>query len=239
LFALAVVMVHAGKIPFYSGINSLLAVQGFYVISGFLIARAWDIKYAGLRNGVRSFYGNRAARIFLMYWAVLLLALAVGLIFHAIRGHWPPYMTVDPWLSLDVIVYQICSNLFLAGSSLAFFLGASVGGPLYFTGDFTTSTVQIWSLLTLSPTWSLELELWFYLLAPFLLRLRLRWILGIAAASFTLRLAWYPTATRSTRGHTGFFHLNSAYSCSESWPTECRDISRRRGGSQSPLTPSR
>jgi peptidoglycan/LPS O-acetylase OafA/YrhL len=64
LFALAVVMVHAGKIPFYSGINSLLAVQGFYVISGFLIARAWDIKYAGLRNGVRSFYGNRAARIF-------------------------------------------------------------------------------------------------------------------------------------------------------------------------------
>jgi hypothetical protein len=31
-----------------------------------------------------------------MYWAVLLLALAVGLIFHAIRGHWPPYMTVDP-----------------------------------------------------------------------------------------------------------------------------------------------
>jgi peptidoglycan/LPS O-acetylase OafA/YrhL len=106
----------------------------------------------------------------------------------------------------------------LAGSSLAFFLGASVGGPLYFTGDFTTSTVQIWSLLTLSPTWSLELELWFYLLAPFLLRLRLRWILGIAAASFTLRLAWYHAATRSTRGHTGFFHLNSAYSCSESWP---------------------
>jgi hypothetical protein len=46
LLALAVTIAHVGKIPFYSGIGSLIAVQGFYVISGFLIARVWDIKYA-------------------------------------------------------------------------------------------------------------------------------------------------------------------------------------------------
>ena len=193
LQALAVTLVHVGKIPFYSGINSLLAVQGFYVISGFLIARVWDIKYAEQPNSIRLFYGNRAARIFFMYWAVLLFALAAALIFYAARGRWPQYLTVDPTLSLQIILYQIVSNILLAGSSIALFLGASAEGSLYFTNDFMSSPIKIWPLLTLAPAWTLELELWFYLLAPFILRLRLPWIVGIAAISFVLRFGWYQT----------------------------------------------
>jgi peptidoglycan/LPS O-acetylase OafA/YrhL len=191
LLALAVTITHVGQIPFYAGINSLLAVQGFYVISGFLIARIWDIKYAEQPNGIRLFYINRAARIYLMYWVVLFVALAFSLLFHALRGYWPQYMTVDTSLSWQLILYQIISNVFLAGSSLALFLGATVNGSLYFTQDFASSPVQVWSLLTLAPAWTLELELWFYLLAPFILRLRLLWIIGLIGVSFTLRFIWY------------------------------------------------
>ena len=190
LLALAVVAAHVPKLPFHLGVNSLLAVQGFYAISGFLIARVWDIKYSKEPNAIRSFYANRAARIYFMYWAVLVLALLVGVIFHLVTGRWPPYLSIDATRSLQILFYQLVSNLTLAGSSIALWLGAE-NGSLYFTNDYASSPFQVWVLLTLAPAWTLELELWFYLLAPFILRLRLPWIIGLCTASFALRFAWY------------------------------------------------
>jgi peptidoglycan/LPS O-acetylase OafA/YrhL len=45
--------------------------------------------------------------------------------------------------------------------------------------------------MTLGPAWTLELELTFYLLAPFLVNLRLRTIFAIIAAAFAARFSWY------------------------------------------------
>jgi peptidoglycan/LPS O-acetylase OafA/YrhL len=45
--------------------------------------------------------------------------------------------------------------------------------------------------MTLGPAWTLELELTFYLLAPFLVRRSLGVLLAIVAASFAARFAWY------------------------------------------------
>ena len=191
LLALAVVIAHVGQVPFYTAMNSMLAVQGFYVISGFLIARIWDLKYSQQPNSIRLFYINRAARIYLMYWAVLILALLFAVFFRAMHAHWPHYITVDLSLPWQIILYQIVTNVFLTGSSLALFLGVTMDGSFYFTMDFAKSPVILWSLLTIAPAWTLELELWFYLLAPFILRLRLPWIVCLAAASFALRFTWY------------------------------------------------
>src|SRR5271169_235340 len=107
LLALAVLAAHVAKFPFHLGVNSLLAVQGFYTISGFLIARVWDIKYSKEPNASRSFYANRAARIYFMYWAVLVLALLVGLIFHLMTGRWPRYLSIDMSRSLEIVLYQL------------------------------------------------------------------------------------------------------------------------------------
>ena len=41
LLALAVVCAHVGNLPYTIELGSLLAVQGFYIISGFLIALVW------------------------------------------------------------------------------------------------------------------------------------------------------------------------------------------------------
>jgi peptidoglycan/LPS O-acetylase OafA/YrhL len=190
LLALAVVAAHVAKLPFHLGVNSLLAVQAFYAISGFLIAFVWDIKYSREPNAIRSFYANRAARIYFMYWAILVLALLVGVIFHLVTGSWPPYLPIDMTRSLQILFYQLVSNLTLTGSSVALWLGAE-NGSLYFTNNYASAPLQVWALLILSPAWTLELELWFYLLAPFILRLRLPWIVGLCAASFALRFAWY------------------------------------------------
>jgi peptidoglycan/LPS O-acetylase OafA/YrhL len=45
--------------------------------------------------------------------------------------------------------------------------------------------------MILGPAWTLDLELSFYLLAPFLVGLRLRYILAIIAASLVARFSWY------------------------------------------------
>jgi peptidoglycan/LPS O-acetylase OafA/YrhL len=79
LLAFAVVGAHFGKIPYHVPLSSLLAVQAFYIISGFLIALVWDNKYASRPNGLFLFYTNRAARIYWLYWVVLAISIAVAI----------------------------------------------------------------------------------------------------------------------------------------------------------------
>jgi peptidoglycan/LPS O-acetylase OafA/YrhL len=52
LLALAVVGAHVGKLPYTVQLGSLLAVQSFYIISGFLIALVWTNKYQRRSNGL-------------------------------------------------------------------------------------------------------------------------------------------------------------------------------------------
>ena len=71
LLAIAVVLNH---IPPYDGIHLIhgpLAVEAFFVISGFYMAFVLSERYDGQ---VGSFYWARALRIFPMYWALLALA---------------------------------------------------------------------------------------------------------------------------------------------------------------------
>lgn len=65
--------------------TGLIAVFGFYTISGFLISRVIDQRYG---NGVRGFVGflaNRAARLYPAYWFFLALSALVFVTFGAPR----------------------------------------------------------------------------------------------------------------------------------------------------------
>jgi peptidoglycan/LPS O-acetylase OafA/YrhL len=57
--------------------------------------------------------------------------------------------------------------------------------------DYTSSPWPVWRTMILGPAWTLDLELSFYLLAPLLVSLRLRYILAIIAASLVARFSWY------------------------------------------------
>jgi peptidoglycan/LPS O-acetylase OafA/YrhL len=67
LLAFAVVGAHVGRLPYNVPLGGLLAVQAFYIISGFLIALVWDGKYKSQPSGLFLFYTNRAARIYFIY----------------------------------------------------------------------------------------------------------------------------------------------------------------------------
>jgi peptidoglycan/LPS O-acetylase OafA/YrhL len=193
LLALSVVAAHVSTLPFSVELGSLLAVQAFYIISGFLIALVWTNKYRQQPNGLLLFYSNRAARIYVLYWVVLVISIVLAQIIKTTTHNYPAYFVGQPHA---LIPYRIFVNAFIFGSSWAYWLGFD-NGALYFTMDFQSSPYSVWWTMILAPAWTLDLELTFYLLAPFLVMLRLRYLLLIIAASFAARFSWY------AMGHVG------------------------------------
>jgi peptidoglycan/LPS O-acetylase OafA/YrhL len=195
LLALAVVCAHVGKLPFTVQLGSLLAVQSFYIISGFLIALVWTNKYEGSPNGLFLFYSNRAARIYVVYWAVVVISIVVALVTKWLTHDFPSYWGSPP---RGLLPYTLFTNTWIFGSSWAYWLGydslpnVSIDhGSLYFTMDYTSSPWPVWRTMILGPAWTLDLELCFYLLAPLLVSLRLRYMLAIIATSLVARFSWY------------------------------------------------
>jgi peptidoglycan/LPS O-acetylase OafA/YrhL len=188
LLALSVVAAHVRGLPFSVELGSVKAVQAFYIISGFLIALVWTNKYSCQPNGLRLFYSNRAARIYILYWVVLVISIVVAQIIKTTTHNYPGYFGSQPHA---ILPYKIFVNAFIFGSSWAYWLGFDDATGFYFTMDFTASPYPVWSVMSLAPAWTLDLELTFYLLAPFLVNLRLRYIFGIIAASLIARFSWY------------------------------------------------
>ncbi|MBR1124572.1 acyltransferase [Bradyrhizobium lablabi] len=186
LFAFAVVGAHVGHLPWAIPLGGDTAVQSFYIISGFLIALVWDNKYADQPNGLYLFYTNRAARIYYLYWIVLVISILVALVTKYLTRDYPGFFSTPP---RGLLAYSIFTNFFIFGSAEALWLGYD--GSLYFTMDYKSSPYPVWRTMTLSPAWTLELELLFYLIAPFLIRRSLRLLVAIIAVSLAARFAWY------------------------------------------------
>jgi peptidoglycan/LPS O-acetylase OafA/YrhL len=201
LLALAVVCAHVGRLPFTVQLGSLLAVQGFYIISGFLIALVWTNKYEQHPKGLFLFYSNRAARIYVIYWVVVVISIVAALVLKWLTHDFPSYWGSPPH---GLLPYTLFTNTWIFGSSWAYWLGYDSPlnvtidhGSLYFMMDYTSSPWPVWRTMILGPAWTLDLELTFYLVAPFLVGLRLRYILAIIVASLVARFSWY------AMGHDG------------------------------------
>ena len=188
LLALSVVAAHLAVVPFSIELGSVLAVQGFYIISGFLIALVWTNKYERQPNGLFLFYTNRAARIYILYWVILVGSIVIAQIIKTTTHNYPGYFGSQPH---GILPYKIFVNAFIFSSSWAYWLGFDEATGFYLTLDYTTSPYPVWGVMSLAPAWTLDLELTFYLLAPFLVNLRLRYLVGIIAASFIARFTFY------------------------------------------------
>ncbi len=176
LLALAVVFGHADMYLFTGG---MLAVQLFYVISGYLMSL---ILLSQSYGSLTSFYTNRFLRLFPIYWIVAVLT---GLIYLTIstpfsQAFWSVYRD----LGADSI-WLVLSNILLFGQDWIMFTGV-VGGEFGFISDFRASEVLVWQGLLVPQAWTLGVELSFYLIAPFILRDKKRW-LPILLASLMLR----------------------------------------------------
>ena len=182
LLATMVIFIHAGHLPGFPTMGGSLAVQTFYMISGFYMALILNEKYVAKPQAYRLFLTNRVLRLLPIYYIAvsltLLTATAMALtigrpeleFFRALGDNYDR-------LSISAIAFITFTNLTLIGQDWLSFLSIDPAtGMLMFTSDFNQSTANLNSLLLVQPGWTISLELTFYLIAPFVVR-RSAWVL--------------------------------------------------------------
>ncbi|NID08776.1 acyltransferase family protein [Fibrivirga algicola] len=193
LLAAMVIFVHAGPLPAFPTMGGSLAVQTFYIISGFYMALILNEKYVHQCHPYRLFIINRILRLLPIYYVVFSLTLLTAIVMVATLGE--PKLEffralrdssdqLSPWTS----AYLIVTNLTLIGQDwLSFLTIDPEAGTLVFTSNFTQSGLNLNSFLIVQPAWTVSLELMFYMVAPFIVRRRTWVLLSIMLVSIGIR----------------------------------------------------
>ena len=71
LLAISVVLAHSSPLFGITSVGGALAVQAFYIISGFYMSLILNEKYTGGNNSYYLFISNRLLRLYPIYWVVL------------------------------------------------------------------------------------------------------------------------------------------------------------------------
>ncbi len=198
LLALLVAVAHIRPIgteatPILGG--AVFAVKAFFVISGFYMALVLDGQYRS--RPVRTFYLSRFTRILPIYWFMTLLAGAAEWLLVPRGGAFHPLSSpieragelsigTLPWPILAYIGVALLTTIGLdSGQWLGF---SRLTGELGIAPDFLPAATSVTALAPVPAAWTLSIELLFYLIAPFVVRRSLGFILLLAAGSLAFRL---------------------------------------------------
>jgi peptidoglycan/LPS O-acetylase OafA/YrhL len=192
LLALSVLASHSGKIFGLQFTDSMVAVQTFFIISGFYISFILNEKYIGL-NSFRVFIVNRFLRLFPIYWFILILTVSACFLFQ-IKYHYQwqvscyyEYIHSNNF-SVATFLGLIFTNLFIFGQDILNFFGMNAtDGSVFFTTNYLSQNPQLNSFLFVPQAWSISLELMFYIIAPLILTKKLPVIISIIITSILLR----------------------------------------------------
>jgi peptidoglycan/LPS O-acetylase OafA/YrhL len=190
--AFAVMVAHLAPFGPFVFLDGQAAVQAFYLISGFYMALVLDTKYAFNKPSV--FYASRAARLFPLYVVVLLLSAVVSYVAWKSANSHPFAQFQNYPISAWGILGHAVSQLTMLGLDFWLFILRAADGSLSFTSLGMNQMLpyqgrQI-DYLLVGVAWSLSLELYFYLLAPFVLRSR-KVVMLLFLGSFLLRFICY------------------------------------------------
>ncbi|MEK6628840.1 MAG: acyltransferase [Bdellovibrionota bacterium] len=179
LLAIAVVIDHSGGIRYSTLITGTLPVQAFFLISGFYMSMILAEKY----NSFSLFITNRLLRLLPVYWIFLFL---ISVTAKYVDGIVIP----NDQLSFSTRLIVWASNLFIVGQDIFMFLGLDPkSGSFYFTDNFRENgTPYASSFLAMPQAWSVSLEIFFYLLAPFIFKKSLKVVITIFVLSILTRL---------------------------------------------------
>lgn len=174
-------------IDFVIGPGANLAVEVFFIISGFYMALILGEKYTG-PGCVRKFYINRVLRLYPTYYIILAGYLMVAAYLRLTRGGWRLLATqIEALFQADWFTqaYMFLANLFILGQDATFFMdfcpdtGALCqGGP---------GAMPAWYFLAIPQAWSIELEMLFYVFAPLFIRWRTSTLLVVSLVLAALR----------------------------------------------------
>lgn len=194
LFAVSVLSAHTGPLFGLSLIGGKIAVQAFFIFSGFYMALILNEKYIKKRKSFKLFITNRILRIYPTYLIVLLATVIISYIFF-IQGSSSKFdlykqfqIPANPFL----LMYLVFINCFILGMDTVMFLGLNViHHSVFFTNDYLGLQPQLYDFLFVPQAWTLSLEFMFYCMAPFLVKRKTWVILMIIGLSILLRIYLY------------------------------------------------
>jgi peptidoglycan/LPS O-acetylase OafA/YrhL len=210
LLALAVAGGHAAGFFRFAATAVLpgaYAVQIFYVISGFLMAMILNGKYADTPRGNWIFYTNRIVKIFVPYFAVLAVTVAVCLVSKAATGN---ALLLENWslqagvMTFSTWAFALLTNIFIVGQEWGFLLTYRDGSLFYSLQAFFEPSVGS-QFTVITPAWTLSIELLFYIVAPFIVRGHILLIAALAYASYYCRFEAYHLGYYSEATNYRFF----------------------------------
>lgn len=171
LLALSVIAAHGGVIWKFNLVEGPVAVQAFFMISGFYMSLILNEKYTGVHSSYSLFLKNRFLRLYPLYWIVWIatILMVAGFILLKPGGNlsiFQFFRDAEPGpLTWIVLAF---TNLFIFGQDLLMFAGIDTQGSLYATSTFADPPMT--AFLIVPQSWTISMELFFYLLAPFILR---------------------------------------------------------------------
>lgn len=190
LLALSVLITHSSPLWGRGLLNGDMAVICFFVISGFLMTMILETRYSE-RIGI--YLKNRLLRVYPPYFAALLFAAAVFYFFP--NGHHNPYGSLESLLRADnyeLFIGAIVANLTLFGAEMSRYINVTAASEILFPNFmYRGQGSGAHNFLFVPQAWTLPLELMFYFLAPFVVRLRTRWIFSVTViVGVIYYLAW-------------------------------------------------
>lgn len=208
LLALSVVFAHSSVFALTGNtlVGGLIAVQCFYIISGFYMALVLTQQYTTRTN----FYFNRFLRLYPTYWFLLVASTLLFLILGK-----PTFVNVI--LNSDVLhwdgkIFMLFANVFIFGSDIMMFMFPSPDG-LRFTSDFSAHAATLWSPYHSMPqAWTLPVEMLFYAIAPFVVKSPAR-LMGIFILSMIVRYFVYAHISANDPWTYRFFPSEAAFFC--------------------------
>jgi peptidoglycan/LPS O-acetylase OafA/YrhL len=193
--ALSVILGHSHGHGFFglSFINAGIAVQTFFMISGFYMALVLNEKY-NQPGDYWVFLSQRALRLYPTYFILMSLFIALGASVSAITGH--PWGCMENWYKYGHLLtpltaaYLVFENIVIFGQDLLMLLFMD---PTHGTFSFAPGegpSVLGADFLVIAAAWSLSVEFCFYLLAPFLVRRPARIQIILFILCFLIRAAY-------------------------------------------------
>ena len=193
LLAISVIIAHSSSIFGLNFIQGQMAVEVFFMISGFYMALVLTEKY-NKKSDYKLFIGNRFLKVFPTYWLVLIICLIYQLIFLFLNPNSPKiFAFFDSQYHLNpfTFLFLLIPNLTIFGLDLTFLFKLNPTGSLSFTSHFRDFQPPLFDFNLIVQAWTLSLELTFYLIAPLLNKLKTKFLLLIMSLSLGLRLFLY------------------------------------------------
>lgn len=222
-FLLAVCVV-VGHTQFFMGngfIGGPIAVEIFFIISGFYMSLILNEKYTG-SGSYKLFITNRFLKIYPSYFFVLLLTIVISLVYFKYTSHalyLQPYISNIQSMPIPATIILILSNIIIFGQDIVMFLGVNIpSGTIEFVSNFRNTNPPLFTFLLIPQAWSISIELMFYVIAPMLVRRSAIFITSMIIGGLLFKyffiinemgLSWDPWTYRFFPSEIAYFLIGS------------------------------